>query len=147
VTRIRVVLVDDHPTILAGLRRILRKAGDIDVAAEARSGREALEAEAQFSPDVLVLDVRLPDMDATDITRRLLGTKSSLRIIILSGYIDREMIQQMLKLGISAYIAKDEAQEWLVPAIRSAVQGMVCLSPLIRRQLSGPDPGINPLTP
>lgn len=145
--KIRVVLVDDHPTILAGLRRILRKAGDIEVAAEARNGREALEVEARFSPDVLVLDVRLPDMDAAEITRRLLKTESSLRIIILSGYIDREMIQQMLRLGISAYIAKDEAQEWLVPAIRSAFQGVVCLSPLIQSQLAGPDPGIDPLAP
>jgi two-component system invasion response regulator UvrY len=147
VEKIRVVLVDDHPIILTSLRRILRKARDIEVAAEGRSGREALEAQAQFSPDVLVLDVRLPDMDAAEITRKLLETESNLRIIILSGYIDKEMVQQMLRLGISDHIAKDDAQEWLVPAIRSVVQGVICLSPLIRDQLSGPDPGIDMLTP
>lgn len=139
--KIRVVLVDDHPIILASLQRILSKAEEIEVVAEGSSGREAVEAAAQFSPDVLVLDIRLPDMEAAEVTRMLLEMESRTKILVLSGSIDKGMIQNLLRLGISAYIAKDEAQEWLVPAIKSVFQGVVCLSPMVQNQLSEPDNG------
>lgn len=119
----RVLLADDHPRVRAGIRNLLEKASDIEVIGEARDGEEALKLAEDLSPDVLLLDMEMPQMSGVEVARKLRAQGSPVRIVALSAYHDRQYIQAMLSTGASGYLTKDEAPEKIVGAVRSAAQG------------------------
>jgi DNA-binding NarL/FixJ family response regulator len=149
---ITVVIVDDHPIVRAGLRTILSAAPDIRVAAEGASAADALHLAVQHRPDVLVLDVNLPDQNGVEVTRRLAGQAAPTAILILTAYDDEQTVFGLLESGAVGYVLKDEALETLVAAVRAASQGESWLSPavasrVVRRAVCQPAPTPSPGSP
>ncbi len=120
---IKVLIADDHPIVCKGIRNLLEPAADITVIGEAHSGAEALQLVRSVRPDLLLLDVELTDMSGIDVIRRLNEDKISVRILGLSSYDDREFISQLLALGASGYLLKDEIPEQIIEAIRGVARG------------------------
>lgn len=153
---ITVVIVDDHPVVRAGMRTVLDAAPDVTVVAEGASGADALRLVAQHCPDVLVLDVNLPDLSGVEVARRLRDQGTTTAILVLTIYDDRPTVFGLLESGAIGYILKDEALETLVNAVRAAARGESWLSPSVARQVvrravgktpSPPEPPPLPLTP
>jgi DNA-binding NarL/FixJ family response regulator len=154
---ITVVIVDDHPIVRAGMRTILDAADDVTVVAEGESGAEALRLVGQHCPDVLVLDVNLPDQNGVAVTRQLRDQGATTAILVLTVHDDRQTIFGLLESGATGYVLKVEALETLVSAVRAAAQGESWLSPAVARQVvrravgeANPEPPVSspvPLTP
>lgn len=122
---IRVLIVDDHPITCKGIRELLEPSVGIRVAGEAHSGAEALQMIEALKPDVVLLDMRLPDMDGVEIIRKAYQIGSHSRILGLSSYNDREFISQLLTYGASGYLLKDEMPEEIINAVRGVANGEV----------------------
>jgi DNA-binding NarL/FixJ family response regulator len=122
---IRVLIVDDHPIICKGIRDLLNPAVGITVAGEAHTGEEALQKIEELEPDVILLDMKLPDMNGVDIIKKAYKMGSNARILGLSSYNDREFISQLLTYGASGYLLKDEVPEEIVQAVRGVAHGEV----------------------
>jgi DNA-binding NarL/FixJ family response regulator len=132
---IRVVIVDDHPIVRAGMRAVLQSASDICVVAEGDSGEEALCLVAEYQPDVLVLDVNLPGINGVEITRRLYRQNCPSAILILTVHDDTETIFGLLAAGATGYVLKVDALETLASAVRATAQGESWLSPRVAGQV------------
>jgi NarL family two-component system response regulator LiaR len=132
---IRVVVVDDHPVVRAGMRLILDAADNVVVVGEGASGADALRLVAQHRPDVLVLDVNLPDLNGLEVTQRLRDRGATAAILILTVQDDQPTIFGLLEAGASGYVLKDEALETLVSAVHAAARGDSWLSPAVARQV------------
>ena len=130
-----VVVVDDHPVVRAGMRALLESARDLNVLAEGSTGAQALELVVRHRPDVLVLDVNLPDLSGLEVARRLQTRGDTPAILILSVRDDRETIFELLESGAAGYVLKDEAPERLVRAVRVVARGESWLSPSVARQV------------
>jgi len=155
---IDVVIVDDHPVVRAGMRAALDAAADIAVVAEGASGADALRLVHQHHPDVLVLDINLPDVNGVEVTRRLREQNTATAILALTVHDDSQTVFGLLENGAAGYVLKDEALETLVSAVRAAARGESWLSPAVARQivrravgqaqtLSPAKPAPHPLTP
>ena len=120
---IRVILADDHDGIRASIRHMLMQDPNIKVIGEATNGHEALQLVEQLTPDVLVLDVEMPRVNGLQVARRLSDQDQHVRILVLSGYDQREYIQEMLRQGVAGYLTKDEAPELLIEAIHGVWRG------------------------
>ncbi len=120
---IRVILADDHPIVRAGIRNLLNRTSDIQVVGESGCGPDIIPLVNELKPDILLLDMELPGMAGVDIARRLQLMRSPVKILVLSGYDDKQYIMQMLELGASGYLTKDEAPELIVDAVRGVAQG------------------------
>ncbi|MCJ7551929.1 MAG: response regulator transcription factor [Anaerolineae bacterium] len=120
---IRVVLADDHPALRFGLRVLLDRELDISVVGEAEDGPTALEMSRTFTPDVLVLDCRLPKMDGAAVAGELVDQGIPTHIVALSAYDDDRHIAGMVHAGASGYLLKNEAPSRIVSAVRSVVAG------------------------
>lgn len=120
---IQVLISDDHPIVIKGIRDIIDSAVGMKVVGEAPTGTLALQLVGDLKPDVLLLDMELPDLSGVEVVRRLMAAKSSVRILALSSYDDREYISQMLSLGASGYLIKDEVPEIIVEAVRGIARG------------------------
>jgi DNA-binding NarL/FixJ family response regulator len=139
---IRVVLVDDHPVVRAGIRAVLQKAEDVLVAAEGGDGAEALRLAREYRPDVLVLDINLPDMTGLAVARQLGEEGLHLNILILTLHSDAKTVFETLEAGARGYVLKDEALESLAKAVRAVARGDSWLSPsvagkVVRRAVDG----------
>jgi DNA-binding NarL/FixJ family response regulator len=132
---IRVAVVDDHPVVRAGMRLVLDTAEDVVVVGEGASGAEALRLVALHRPDVLVLDVNLPDLNGLEVTQRLRDRGATTAVLILTVHDDRPTIFGLLEAGASGYVLKDEALETLVSAVHAAARGDSWLSPAVARQV------------
>ncbi len=133
---IRVLIVDDQSLVRAGFRMILEAEGDVEVVGEASDGAEALEAVAEHSPDVILMDVRMPNVDGLEATRRLLEGKSEgPRILILTTFDLDEYVWEALHAGASGFLLKDTPPEQLVDAIRVVAAGDALLAPAITRRV------------
>jgi DNA-binding NarL/FixJ family response regulator len=130
-SRLRVVIADDQPMMRAGFKAVLEAAGDIDVVAEAGTGAEAVDAARRHRPDVVLMDIRMPEMDGIEATRRL----PSQRILILTTFGLDEYIIDALRAGASGFLLKDAPTAEVVQAVRSVAAGDAVLSPSITRQL------------
>jgi DNA-binding NarL/FixJ family response regulator len=130
---IRVLLVDDHALVRAGIRSLLEKLAGMEVIAEAGDGLEALRLVAEYHPQVVLMDIAMPDLNGLEATRRLAQDAPDVPVIILSIYSDEEHVYQALQAGASGYLLKDAAIEELEMAIRAVAQGGTYLSPPISR--------------
>lgn len=128
---IRVLLVDDQALFREGLRTLLSIWEDIDVVAEAGNGREALEQTAVYQPDVVLMDLRMPELDGVAATRHLQATHPSSRVIVLTTFDDDEHVFDGLRAGAVGYLLKDVSSDKLVEAIRAAARGESFLQPSV----------------
>jgi DNA-binding NarL/FixJ family response regulator len=122
-SKIRVLLADDHPIVRSGIRPLLEKQPDIEVVGEAATGEEALRLVAQEQPDVMVLDMELPDMPGLTVMERLQAVQSHVRVLVLSAYDERQYIINTLSHGAAGYLVKEEAPKTIVDAIRGVGRG------------------------
>ncbi len=139
---IRVLLVDDHTVVRTGLHMLLEQEEDIEIVGEAGSGREALNAIAQLQPDLVLMDIGLPDMTGIDVTRQVKQKWPGVAVVALTIHEDEEYFFQMLQAGANGYVPKRAAPEELLTALRTAANGGVYLYPslaklLVRDYLSG----------
>jgi DNA-binding NarL/FixJ family response regulator len=128
---VRVLLADDHKIVRDGLRTLLEKHNDISVLEEAEDGREALQLAKKLVPDVVVMDIAMPDLNGIEATRQILSENPGIRIVALSMHSDKRFVSEMLKAGASAYLLKDCAFEELITAIQTIMKGKIYLSPTI----------------
>ena len=128
--QIKVVIVDDYPGVRAGIKNLLQTAKDIVVVGEGANGEQAIELALTKNPDIMLLDVELPDLRGDIVTRRIHEKQPGMKILAVSSYSDRQVIHGMLETGAVGYITKDEAPSLLLDAIRSIVhKGGSWLSP------------------
>ena len=120
---IRVLIADDHPIVCQGIRNLLDPAQGITVIGEAKNGAEALEMIERMLPDVVLLDMELPDINGVEVVKRVLENKFSVRILGLSSHDDRQYISEMLALGTAGYLIKDEVPDAIIEAVRGVAQG------------------------
>jgi DNA-binding NarL/FixJ family response regulator len=120
---IRVVVADDHAAFRSAVRQWLESAADIEVVGEAENGQEALTLVEEVTPDVLLLDVEMPKMTGIEVARRLSAAASPVPILVLSTYADRHYIEQMLAIGVSGYLTKENAPKALLQAVRNVATG------------------------
>jgi DNA-binding NarL/FixJ family response regulator len=130
-SRIRVLIVDDQPLARAGFRSVLEATGQIDVVGEAANGADAIAQAREHSPDVVLMDVRMPGMDGIEATRRMPRQK----VLILTTFGLDEYIIEALRAGASGFLLKDAPIEELVRAVRSVAAGDAQLSPAVTKRL------------
>lgn len=132
---IRLMLVDDHDIVRTGLRSYLETQSGIHVVADASSGVEALERAQETHPDVVVMDITMPDMDGLETTRRLKELLPDCHVLGLTVHTDKEYLFEMMAAGASGYLTKHSAAEELVSAVRTVAEGNVYLQPALARWL------------
>jgi DNA-binding NarL/FixJ family response regulator len=133
-SRIRVLIADDHAILREGVRALLRLSEDIEVVGEASDGREAIEACQRLEPDVVLLDINMPGLGGLEAAMTIRKESPRTRILVLTQYDDREYVARFLKLGVSGYVLKKTAGVELASAIRSAHRGGLVLDPEVARQ-------------
>jgi len=131
--RIRVLVVDDQAMIRAGFRRLLADEPDIEVVAEADNGIEAVDKVTRFAPAVVLMDIRMPQLDGIEATRRILTASPATRILILTTFDLDEYVYEALRAGASGFVLKDDPPEQLIAAIRTVAAGDALLSPAITK--------------
>jgi DNA-binding NarL/FixJ family response regulator len=127
----RIILADDHKITRQGLRSLLEKQSDMEVVAEAQEGRDAVRLARELVPDIVIMDVSMPDLNGMEAARQITGELPNVKIIALSMHSDALFVTEMLKSGASGYLLKDCAFEELERAIRTVVAGKTYLSPSI----------------
>jgi DNA-binding NarL/FixJ family response regulator len=128
---IRVLVADDQSMVRAGFRALLADEEDMEVVAEASNGLEAVQKAAQFNPSVVLMDIRMPELDGIQATTRILATESAVRILILTTFDLDEYVFKALRAGASGFVLKDDSPEQLVAAIRTVSSGDALLSPAV----------------
>jgi DNA-binding NarL/FixJ family response regulator len=128
---IRVLVADDQSLVRAGFRMLLSGEDGIEVVAEARTGLEAVEKAARFGPSVILMDIRMPELDGLEASRRILAADPTARILILTTFDLDEYIYEALKAGASGFVLKDDPPEQLIGAIRTVAAGDALLSPAV----------------
>ena len=126
---IKIVLADDHQIVRQGLRALLASEPDIKVVAEADNGRAVLRLVKEFSPDLVIMDISMPDLNGIDATRQIIADYPGVKVIALSMHSDSLFVLNMLKAGASGYLLKDCAVGELVKAIRAVMNKKTYLSP------------------
>ena len=132
---IRVLLVDDQELVRSGFRLILDLAEGIDVVGEAADGREAVRLAKELDPDVVLMDVRMPELDGIEATQRLQHAGVDARILVLTTFDLDDYVYGALKAGASGFLLKDAPREQLVTAIRTVARGEALLAPAITQRL------------
>lgn len=133
--RIRVLLVDDQRLMRDGLRTLLELEDDIEVAGEAENGILALEMEEALRPDVVLMDVRMPEMDGVEATRQMMARREDTKVIILTTFDDESIIFDGLRAGALGYLLKDVSGMELAEAIRKVMQGGALIEPSVARKV------------
>ena len=134
---IRILLADDHGIVRSGLRSLLERDGGMEVVAEADNGREAVRLARECRPDVVVMDIAMPDLNGVEATRQIIADAPRIKVIALSMHADKRYVMEMLKAGASGYLLKDGAFEELAQAIRAALGNRTYLSPHISEMVIG----------
>jgi DNA-binding NarL/FixJ family response regulator len=134
---IRVLLADDHGLVRDGLRRLLASVPDIEVVAAAPDGSEAIRLAREHRPDVILMDLRMPGMDGSEATRRLLEDDPATQVVILTSFSERDEILSALDAGAIGYLLKDAEPDELIRGVRAAAHGESPLAPKAARELLG----------
>jgi DNA-binding NarL/FixJ family response regulator len=132
---IRVLVADDQSMVRAGFRMLLAGEEDIEVVAEASNGLEAVDEAARFKPAVVLMDIRMPELDGLEATRRILAADDAARILILTTFDLDEYVYEALRAGASGFVLKDDSPEQLLAAIRTVAGGDALLSPAITKRV------------
>ena len=128
---IKILLAEDHHIIREGIRALLEVQKDFEIVAEADDGRTAVKLARQHNPDVIIMDVSMPELNGIDATRQILREINDVKVIALSMYSDKRFIRGMLAAGVSGYLLKNCVAAELISAIRSVMKGQKYLSPQI----------------
>jgi DNA-binding NarL/FixJ family response regulator len=134
---IRVLVADDQSMVRAGFRMLLGHEADIEVVAEASNGLEAVQKAARFDPTVVLMDIRMPELDGLEATRRILAANELARILILTTFDLDEYVYEALSAGASGFVLKDDPPEQLLAAIRTVAAGDALLSPSVTKRVIG----------
>ncbi len=145
-TKIRVLLADDHTILRKGVRMLIDSQRDMEVVGEARTGYAAIEEARRLRPDVIVMDVSMPDLNGIEATRQICDEASAPKVVALSMHKDSVYVREILRAGARGYLLKESEDEDLLKAIRSVYRGEAFLSPAIsdavltdyRRHVSNP---------
>jgi DNA-binding NarL/FixJ family response regulator len=132
---IRVLVADDQAMVRAGFRMLLGGEPDIEVVAEASNGLEAVDKAARFDPAVVLMDIRMPELDGLEATRRILAADASARVLILTTFDLDEYVYEALRAGASGFVLKDDPPEQLIAAIHTVAAGDALLSPSITKRV------------
>ncbi|MCC6223495.1 MAG: response regulator transcription factor [Thermoleophilia bacterium] len=132
---IPVLVADDQALVRAGFRLLLAGEDDIEVIAEASNGLEAVDKAARFHPAVILMDIRMPELDGLEATRRILAMDGCARILILTTFDLDEYVYEALRAGASGFVLKDDPPEQLLAAIRIVAGGEALLSPAITKRV------------
>jgi DNA-binding NarL/FixJ family response regulator len=132
---IRVLVADDQSMVRAGFRMLLSGEEDFEVVAEASNGLEAVEKAARFDPTVVLMDIRMPELDGLEATRRILAANGDARVLILTTFDLDEYVYEALRAGASGFVLKDDPPEQLIAAIRTVAAGDALLSPAITKRV------------
>jgi len=130
-----VLVADDQSMVRAGFRMLLGGEEDIDVVAEAQNGLEAVEKAGRFNPTVVLMDIRMPELDGLEATRRILAADPAARVLILTTFDLDEYIYEALSAGASGFVLKDDPPEQLIAAIRTVAAGDALLSPAVTKRV------------
>lgn len=126
---LRILLADDHKIVRDGLRALLERHANLEVVGEASNGRMALQLARELKPDVVVMDVSMPDLNGVEATQQIMSALPGVRVVALSMHSDRRFVERMFKVGALAYVLKDCAVDELTRAINSVATGRAYLSP------------------
>ena len=129
--RIRILLADDHAVVRQGFKMILGAQTDMEIVGEAGNGREAVELAQQLKPDVVVMDVAMPELNGIEATRRLADSAPHARVVALSMHKDSVYVREILRAGARGYLLKDSVAADLVSAVRAVARGEGYLSPAV----------------
>ncbi|HWT24950.1 MAG TPA: response regulator transcription factor [Solirubrobacteraceae bacterium] len=132
---IRVLIVDDHPLVRAGIAQLLESTDDITVVGQASDGEEGLAAVAELQPDLVLMDLSMPGMDGRTATRRIREEHPKVRVVVLSSYSERTDVLEALDAGAAGYLLKDAPPEELLAGVRSAARDESPLAPRVAREV------------
>jgi two-component system, NarL family, response regulator NreC len=132
---IRVLIADDHAVVRAGLRSLIREEASLKLVGEATGGLEVLSLAESLDPDVILLDISMPDMDGITVTRKIHQTKPSVHILVLTVHEDDGLLREAIQAGASGYILKRAAEAELISAINVVLRGDLYIDPAMMRSL------------
>jgi DNA-binding NarL/FixJ family response regulator len=132
---IAVLVADDQAMVRAGFRMLLSGEEDIEVVAEASNGLEAVEKAARFQPTVVLMDIRMPELDGLEATRRIVAANREARVLVLTTFDLDEYVYEALRAGASGFVLKDDPPEQLIAAIRTVAGGDALLSPAVTKRV------------
>jgi DNA-binding NarL/FixJ family response regulator len=138
VAPVRVLVVDDHPVVTHGVTLLLKSVPDIELVGSARNGRDGLDSAERLRPDVILLDLRLPDMLATEVIRRLRSVRPESRVLLFTAYADHAALPAALDEGVAGCLLKDVSTTDLASAIRRAHAGLTVMDHRLEGSTSGP---------
>jgi DNA-binding NarL/FixJ family response regulator len=136
--QIRILLADDHAVVRQGFRAILAQQPDMLIVGEAGNGREVVALALETTPEVIVMDVAMPELNGIEATRRLSGSLPSARVLALSMHKDSIYVREMLKAGAKGYLLKDSVERDLLEAVRTLARGGEYISPAVQSALTSP---------
>jgi len=134
-TTLRIVVADDHPVVRAGVVMVLGLDADLEVIAEASNGNEAVAAAKEHEPDVVLMDLQMPELDGVDATKRIIAEVPGTRVLILTTYDNDQSILRAVEAGAAGYLTKDAPPDQLIDAIKTAAVGGSVLPPDIAAKL------------
>lgn len=132
---IKTLIVDDQVMVRTGLRMLLEVESDIEVVAEAGNGIEAVAQAARHQPDVVLMDIRMPELDGLEASRRILRAVGNAKVLILTTFNHDDHVYEALRAGASGFVLKDEPPEQLIAAVRTVASGEALLSPSVTRSV------------
>jgi DNA-binding NarL/FixJ family response regulator len=145
---IRVLVADDHPIVRSGIVALLQTAPDVEVVGEATTGIEAVELASRLTPDLVLMDLRMPGMNGDEATAKILAATPGVRVLILTTYESDDSILTAIEAGASGYLLKAAPQEEILAGVRSVARGEVALAPsiaaLLVQRVKKPNPTLSP---
>ena len=136
-TTIKILMADDHPVVRAGIRGMLETQDDFEVIAEASNGREAVEQVAKLKPDVVLMDLRMPEMEGVEAIEKIKAQRAEIHILVLTTYDTDADIVRAVEAGATGYLLKDAPREELFRAVRATAKGEAVLAPVVAARLMG----------
>ena len=134
--RVAVLLAEDHTIVRQGLRLLVEAEGDIEVVGEAKTGREAIQKTADLHPEIVVMDIAMPQLNGIEATRQILKAFPATKVLILSAHSDPEYVEQVVKEGAMGYVVKQASGEVVAKAIRELHKGKTFFTPSIAKRLN-----------